>query len=338
MPRRCAISSAESPEPSRNAFNRWPISSKRGGISDPPRRNSRGGFRGFQALGGVEGGIDDALIAGAAAEIARDGDAHLLLGRIGIVAQKLEQRRQHARRAEAALQAVIVAERFLERMKLGGRRRDAFDGQDLVAVRLHREHQARARGEAVEQDRAGAADAVLAAEMGAGEAELLAHEIGEREADLDLLVVALAVDGDGDVAGFPHARPPTRLCAAISARRDITVARCWRYDAGACTSASASSLRHSSQASLQTSSEAVWPTRDFSTSRIRTGIFATPPMVSDTRLILPFASSSRRAAAEAMAKSPWRRANSTKPWPWPLGQDGKRTSTRISSGSIADVM
>ena len=71
-----------------------------------------------------------------------------------------------------------------------------FDGQDLVAVRLHGEHQARARRAAIEQDRAGAADAVLAAEMRAGEAELMAQEIGERHAHLDLLsLVALAVDG-----------------------------------------------------------------------------------------------------------------------------------------------
>src|SRR5215510_13967553 len=151
MPMRCAISSAERPEPRRKAFSRWPMSSKRGGMCAPhPPSLLRGGFLAFEALGSIERGIDDALITGTAAEIARDRDADLLLGRIGIVAQEFEQRRQHARRAEAALQAVVVAERFLERMKLGLRRRDAFDGQDLVAVGLHREHQARARGETVE--------------------------------------------------------------------------------------------------------------------------------------------------------------------------------------------
>ncbi len=58
---------------------------------------------------------------------------------------------------------------------------------------------------------------------------------------------------------------PTRPCAATSARRDITVARCWRYDAGACTSSMASTLRHSSQSSRNNSSEAVCPTSAFST-------------------------------------------------------------------------
>src|SRR5262245_12444813 len=94
MPMRCAISSADSPEPRRKAFSRWPISSKRGGM----RQHGLlwRGFLGLEALGGIERSIDDALIAGAAAEIPRDRDADFLLGRIGIVAQELEQRRQHA--------------------------------------------------------------------------------------------------------------------------------------------------------------------------------------------------------------------------------------------------
>src|SRR5438128_683753 len=66
----------------------------------------------LQPLRRVERREDDALIAGAAAEIAGDRDAHLLLGWVGIVAQELSQRDQHSGRAEAALQAVIVAERL----------------------------------------------------------------------------------------------------------------------------------------------------------------------------------------------------------------------------------
>ena len=58
----------------------------------------------------------------------------------------------------------------LDQAQLARRRRDAFDGGDSVAVGLHREHQAGARRLAVEQHGAGAADAVLAAGMRAGEA------------------------------------------------------------------------------------------------------------------------------------------------------------------------
>ena len=109
--------------------------------------------------------------------------------------------------------------------------------------------------------------------MRAGEAKLLAHEIGEREADFDFFVlVALAVDRDGDGAGFPHARPPTRFVRGHqrAARHDggqmLAVGR-GRMHVG-----EASSLRHSSQASRKTSSDAVWPSSAFSTFGMRTGV------------------------------------------------------------------
>ncbi len=136
----------------------------------------------LQPLRRVERRDHDVLIAGTAAEIAGNGDPHLLFGRVGIVAQEFDQRGENSRRAEAALQAVIVAERLLQRMQLVGIRRDAFDGQNLVPVGLHGEHKARARRTAVEQNSAGAAHAVLAAEMGAGETKLMADEVRQRDA------------------------------------------------------------------------------------------------------------------------------------------------------------
>src|SRR5882757_3680442 len=132
MPMRLATSSAERPEPNRNAFSRLPISSKR---KAKVLLLSRSFLDRLQALGSIQGGGDNALIAGTATEISRDRDANLLLGWIGIVAQEFDQRGQHAGRAEAALQPVIISECFLERVHLVGRRRDAFDGQNLVPVR-----------------------------------------------------------------------------------------------------------------------------------------------------------------------------------------------------------
>src|SRR5262245_33806554 len=90
------------------------------------------GRQALQALGGVERGGNDALVAGAAAEVAGDGDTHLLLGRIGIIAQEFGERCEHAGRAEAALQAVIVAERLLQRIELVGPGREPFDRGELV--------------------------------------------------------------------------------------------------------------------------------------------------------------------------------------------------------------
>ena len=46
---------------------------------------------------------------------------------------------------------------------------ETFDGLEAVTIGLHGEHQARAHRSAVEQHSAGAADAVFAADMRAGE-------------------------------------------------------------------------------------------------------------------------------------------------------------------------
>src|SRR5258706_3244213 len=129
MPSRLAISSAERPEPRRNAFRRLPMSSKRMAIALPnaPTLRPRPPCPAAQPLRRVERGGDDALVSRAPAQVARNRHPHLLLGRIGIVAQELSQRDQHSRRAETALQAVIVAERFLERAQFGGTGRETLN-------------------------------------------------------------------------------------------------------------------------------------------------------------------------------------------------------------------
>ena len=78
--------------------------------------------------------------------------------------------------------AVALAERLLERVQrvaVG----EAFDGRDVGAVGLDGEHQARPDGFAVDEHGARAAHAVLAPEVGAGQLEILAQEVGERHPD-----------------------------------------------------------------------------------------------------------------------------------------------------------
>ena len=82
---------------------------------------------------------------------------------------------QDARRAEAALQRVMTAERLLQRPP-----RQALDRAHVAAVGLHGEHQARAHGDAVELDGARAADAVLAADVRARQAELVSQEVAQQ--------------------------------------------------------------------------------------------------------------------------------------------------------------
>ena len=63
--------------------------------------------------------------------------------------------------------------------------RQTFDGADRAALGLHRKHQAGAHRLAVDNDGAGAADAVLAADMRAGLPAILADRVGQRAARLD---------------------------------------------------------------------------------------------------------------------------------------------------------
>ena len=88
-----------------------------------------------------------------------------------------------------------------------------LDGTDLRAVDLHREHQARADGDAVEVYRAGAAHAVLAADVRTRQPERVPQEVGEEQARLHLFLVPPAVDCDLD-----HATRSTTLSTRTRTR------------------------------------------------------------------------------------------------------------------------
>ena len=105
--------------------------------------------------------------------------AHLAFGGRPIRGEELGERHQYPRRAVAALQAVLVPEGQLQRVELA-LGREAFDGAHFLAVGLHRQHEARTRSAAVDKHGAGAAHAVLAAQMRTGELQLVAQEIRER--------------------------------------------------------------------------------------------------------------------------------------------------------------
>src|SRR5205085_5519631 len=98
--------------------------------------------------------------------------------------------------------------------------RQILDRAQRETLRLDRQHQARAHRLAVELDGAGAADAVLAADMGAGQARLMADEVRQQQARLDLAVVGLAVDLD---------RHSTGIHAAASSTARLTIASISRF-------------------------------------------------------------------------------------------------------------
>ena len=95
------------------------------------------------------------------------------------IRRALEQRRgrdDEPGRAEAALHRARVDERLLHRVQLVAGA-EALDRDDLVAVRLRREHEARADELAVEQHGAGAALALLARVLRARQPEPLAQRV-----------------------------------------------------------------------------------------------------------------------------------------------------------------
>ncbi len=138
------------------------------------------------ALGGERDRLDDLGVAGAAADVAGDRLDDLGARRSGIAREQRVRGQDHRRRAVAALHAVRLAERILHGRELARPGRHALDGGDGVAVGLHREHQAGAHRRAVDQHGAGAAHAVLAAGMRAGEPQPLAQAIEQARARLDL--------------------------------------------------------------------------------------------------------------------------------------------------------
>src|SRR6266550_8605302 len=60
--------------------------------------------------------LDDVVVAGTAAEVALEPHADLLLGRVGVALEQLLGRHDHARRAEPALETMLVPEGLLQGM------------------------------------------------------------------------------------------------------------------------------------------------------------------------------------------------------------------------------
>ena len=105
-------------------------------------------------------------------------------------------------------------------------RGESLDRRDRCAPRLDREHEARPDRLAVDQHGARPAHAVLAPEVRASEAEVLAEEVGQRLARLGG-ALAGAVYGEADRDRVGHVVPLARSDASVSARRTSTPAT-WR--------------------------------------------------------------------------------------------------------------
>src|SRR5581483_10393064 len=166
-------------------------------------------------------GVDDGVVAGAAAVVARQKCADVLAAAGRALAQELGRGHEHAWRAEPALQGIALDECLLQVGDLAAVG-EALDGDDLGAIGLHGEHQAAAYDGAIDAHRAGPAHAVLAAQVRAREPEIRAQEVDEVLAHGDGAHHRLAVDSQPDLQGFvlAHAAASViRLAASARARR-----------------------------------------------------------------------------------------------------------------------
>src|SRR5712691_11214593 len=136
------------------------------------------------SLGGLPHRLDDGVIAGAAAVVARQRLPDLPRARSRLSGQQILSGQDHARSAEAALERVLLRESLLEIEDFAGTRH-ALDGLDTTAVALDGQHEAAAHDGAVHPHGAGAADAVLAAHVRARQLEPVAEKVHEALSRLD---------------------------------------------------------------------------------------------------------------------------------------------------------
>ena len=138
----------------------------------------------------------------------------------------LEQRlgaHDHAGDAVAALRRLLGLEGDRQQAGLAVGRRQAFERAHLAIAQRGDRHEAGEDRLAVEQDGAGAALAQPAAELGAVECQLVAQHVEQRRVGIDIDLVGLAVDGEGD-----HFASPSRACATaapMSDHGDLSVKR-----------------------------------------------------------------------------------------------------------------
>src|SRR5437016_756901 len=121
------------------------------------------------------------------------------------------RREDLARRAIAALECVVVDEGLLHRMQRSIAGCEALDRADGAALRRRREHEAGDHPPPIEQNRAGAALAVVAALLGAGQPEVLAQRIEQCGARIERHAMLTAVDRECESNGIARISYARRL-------------------------------------------------------------------------------------------------------------------------------
>src|SRR5579859_4254920 len=157
-------------------------------------------------LRGGTNGVDDLVVASAAAKIAEHRFSDFSVGWMGVLGQQRVRRDNLTRRAVAALKTAVLSKRQLERMQ-GSVAAEPLDGAHTPAIQRSRECEASADRFVVDQHRAGAAYADRAALFRAGEKQILAQHVDQQPRGVDLQLDWCVVDGKRD--GLLHGTSAT---------------------------------------------------------------------------------------------------------------------------------
>src|SRR6185369_6799085 len=189
-------------------------------------------------------GVDNGLIARAAAIIAGKMLANLFSIRRRRLLQQILRRHQHSRRTESALQCVTFPECRLQIGNLAAVR-DPLDRLNRRIVRLYRKQEAGTNDIAIDADRACAAHPMFATDMRAGQLKMLAKKIRQIQARQYIRFDVLPINIQRNRNRSCHADAPTRRSGRPSSddtqRANRTFAKCRRMAGVACWSCRGSS-------------------------------------------------------------------------------------------------
>ena len=180
----------------------------RGRRGNTGRRRPVGGRAG--GAHGRRGGVhrlDRVLVPADPCQRAIHPGADLGVARVRVPVQQVGDGHDHARRREAVLGGELSPEGILDRMQAPVRTGHPLDGGDFVAGSLWSEDQAALHGGAIEVDRASAALAGFAADLGTRQAEPVTEHIHEQRPWLDIDRTGRSVDRQRNVHVPLRSRP-----------------------------------------------------------------------------------------------------------------------------------
>lgn len=148
--------------------------------------------------------FDNIHITGATAKVALQRMHNIFIAWLGIGAQKTSGGHDHAGGAKTALQAMALGEGLLDRVQIGVLTQ-AFHGADVATIGLQRKDCAGLDRDTVHQNVTTTALRRIAANMGAGEAEIVSQHAHQQAIGLDLELMFLTIHRQADAM---HNRTP----------------------------------------------------------------------------------------------------------------------------------